>query len=298
MPSIRTNLRSGRPRANDGCLALITGLCAGLLCASSAFRKHSGCRSRPRTAMRLSLCSVFTRNPLRGTGAINSMLILPLMVSAFVMAFALSSPTFRWLGCLALVPLFVAIVRCAPAGAALSGAMWGACLHLFATCVLDTGISPGLGSLLILSAIPAAYALIGALLTRWIGFSPLVLGVGWMGVELGLSLLGIGSGLLASAQADTTLMHWVDGAFGYVVAAFIVAYINAVVLSLFGRVRLGLSRACPMSGSRPQGRTIVAQTFSGFPLFAIPSSEPRGPPGIMLFGINLRQGGQEPRVGF
>ncbi len=205
-------------------------------------------------------------------------LALSLVASAFLMALSLASPEYPWLGWLTLLPLFFAIRVLRPARAMLSGALWGLSLFLFSVTLFDTGIASSLPSLALMTAVPAIYAYLGARLTRWIGFSPFVLGVSWMGVELALEPLGLHNGLLAATQGDGVLLHWVGGALGYVLAAFIVAFVSAALVSVLSRVRLAIPRPQYLTGPGECPARLVPQTFSCFPLFAIPVSQPRAPP--------------------
>ncbi len=205
-------------------------------------------------------------------------LILSLVAGAFLMALSLGTSGYAWLGWLTLLPLFVAIRVLSPLRAMLCGALWGLSLHVFGTLFFETGISSGLASLVLLTAIPAAYTLLASWLTAWIGFNPLVLGVTWMGVELALEPLGMRLGLLGGTQGDSTVMHWAGGALGYVLVAFVVALGNAVLLLLLSRVPVGVAAPRCLPGSSSSGTRLVPQTFSCFPLFAIPVSQPRAPP--------------------
>ncbi len=205
-------------------------------------------------------------------------LIVSLIGAAYLMALAIGSPERPWLGWLTLLPLFVAIRACRPLNALLSGGLWGLSLYLFSVTTVDSGVSPGVFSLALFTAIPAIYAYLGSRLTRWVGFNPFVLGVAWMGVELAFAPLGLRHGLLAGAQGDTTLMHWIGGALGYVLVAFVVALVSASLVSALGAVHLRFPRPLRLTRSDDGGGRLVPQTFSCFPLFAIPPSRPRAPP--------------------
>ncbi len=166
-------------------------------------------------------------------------LTVSLVVSAYVMARGLRSPEQAWLAWVALLPLFVAIRSLCPVHAMLSGGLWGLSLCLFAAVAVGTALGDAALPLALLTAIPAAYAFLGASLTRRIGFSPLVLGVAWMGVELAFEPLGLGHGLLAGTQGDGALMHWIGGALGYVLVASLVAFAGSVLLLVLSRAPVG-----------------------------------------------------------
>ena len=91
---------------------------------------------------------------------------------------------------------------CGPVHAGLCGGLWGLTLGILTAKSAASGSMLSLGSLLLLGAAPAAYACLGSRLTRWIGYSPFVLGVGWMGVELVFDGMGLSSGLWISIQSE------------------------------------------------------------------------------------------------
>lgn len=205
---------------------------------------------------------------------------IPLLLSAYLTAAALGSQTHAWVGWLSLLPLFVAIRLLAPLRALACGALWGASLFVFCVALGRTTV-PATGlSFALLAGIPAIYTFAGAALTRWIGFSPFVLGVGWMGVELALMPLGLHNGLLTASQGDTVLMHYIGRALGYVLVGFLVAYVNAALIAVLGRVRLTVPRFVPATASPDFGRSLISQVLGCLSPFAIQPSHPRAPPGI------------------
>lgn len=205
-------------------------------------------------------------------------LILSSVVSAYLMTRSIASPGFPWLGCVALLPLLMVIRTCRPLHAVLYGGLWGASLYVFAVADGDTGISRGLLPLVLLTTIPATYACLGALLTRRIGFSPFVLGVGWMGVELALEPLGLRDSLLAGTQRDGTVLFWIGQALGYVLAGSLVAYFSALVVTLLSAVRLVSATARVTGSAEPDGTTLIPQTTACLPLLSVSLSRPRAPP--------------------
>jgi len=185
---------------------------------------------------------------------------LSLVGSAYLMAVAHEPggvPAVAWL---ALFPLFVCISVLAPARAALAGAFWGACLYVFAV----LGVSPtnaewgvstfrhfdvstfpfvafyyrSLMVAALIIAVPAIYAGLAAWLRRAIGFSPFVLGVGWMGVELAFAPVNLNLGLLAAEQTDAGVFHWLAHALGCVFLGFFIAYVNAALVDVAAKIRL------------------------------------------------------------
>lgn len=205
-------------------------------------------------------------------------LILAAVGGGCLMAVAAASSGHPWLGFLALVPLFVAIRVCRPFEALAFGGTWGLSLYLFGTLTLEAAVPQGPAALALLTSIPALYMFLGACLTRWIGFSPFVLAVGWMGVELAFAPLGLRNGLLASTQTDGWLLQVIGQFFGYALVAFVVALISAHVVSALSAVRVTRPGRTYRSRSGNQTTPLVPQTFLCFPLFAVPSTRPRAPP--------------------
>jgi uncharacterized membrane protein len=85
------------------------------------------------------------------------------------------------------------------------------------------------------------YALAGAWATRRVGFSPLVLGAGWILVEFALRPLALRYGLLAPSL-DTLWVGIIGRIFGYVMMAFFVAYASAWLLAIISRIQVRLPR--------------------------------------------------------
>ena len=203
---------------------------------------------------------------------------LALAGSAYLMALAIESPKYVWLGWVTLLPLFYAIRVLSPVRALISGAFWGACLFLASVAFARTEIAPTLGAFTLLSLIPGAYCYFGAALTRRIGFSPYLLALGWIGVELAIRPLGLRYGLLAGTQGDSMVVRVVGSFAGYVLVAFLVAYFNAALLSVLHDVRMSL--AIPRwvaRSSGPSRRLIPADVPCDLTRF-LHILQPRAPP--------------------
>lgn len=207
-----------------------------------------------------------------------ALLVFSLVGSALLIGVAAKTGRYPYVACVGLVPLFVAIRVCRPLAALLWGTAWG--LSLFAVSVAGLGppIPPTVGSLLLLAGAPAVYAWLGALLTRWIGFSPYVLAVGWMGVGLALSPLGFNAGFAGASQTDAGILGWVGHALGYVLVAFAAAYVNAALVTVLAEVRLSVSLFAPATASADCGRSLISQILGCLSLFALQPSHPRAPP--------------------
>jgi len=210
--------------------------------------------------------------------AVGVALTVALVGSAYLTATAVGSPSHAWMGWLSLLPLFVAVRVLRPLRAGVCGALWGGCLFTFCVAAGRTAVSANPASFILLTAIPAIYTFLGAWLTRWIGFSPFVLGVGWMGVELALAPLGLHSGLLAGTQDHTALMDYIGRAMGYVLVGFLVAYVNAALVAVFARVRLRLPRPFRITRSGNGVLFLRSQIVGCLSLVALQPSHPRAPP--------------------
>lgn len=194
------------------------------------------------------------------------------------MSLSMNSDAFGWLGWVALVPVFFAIRLWNPACALLGGALWGAGLFAFSTGNSPSIMPPSWGGFLTVTGAPAAYACLGSWLTSRIGFSPFVLGVGWMGVELAFGSTGLRSGLSGLAGAHGAVFSWLGQALGWVLVAFVVALVNAWIVVVINGVRLRVGEQLRPSSSADHIPLLFAQTFMGFPLFAVPAPRPRAPP--------------------
>jgi apolipoprotein N-acyltransferase len=198
--------------------------------------------------------------------------------SAYLMALAIEPPHRVWLGWITLLPLFYAIRVLPPARAMISGAFWGACLFVFSVAFATTEIAPSLGAFVLLSLIPGAYGYFGAALTRRIGFSPFLLALGWIGAEFALAPLGLRHGLLAGTQGDGLAISLIGSVAGYALVAFLVAYVNASLLSVLTSVRRGAPSSRLIRGA---GDTIRAYSPIDLPSYLLHihrQAQPRAPP--------------------
>ncbi|UCE61217.1 MAG: hypothetical protein JSU63_05605 [Phycisphaerales bacterium] len=205
-------------------------------------------------------------------------LLISLVASAFAMSAAIVSPDLAWLGWLSLLPLFIAIRVSVPRTGFLYGGLWGACLWAFSIADSDLTSLATPASFALLTTAPAIYAYLGTRLTRWIGYSPFVLGFGWMGVELAFAPVGLDRGLLGILGGDGTVVSWIGNSFGYVLVAFLVALVNASLVSILSGVRLPMASRGYRSLPGNNGARLLPQTLFCLSRSALRPSQPRAPP--------------------
>lgn len=217
--------------------------------------------------------SVSVSRALRGAGS-----LAVLVVSALVMIFAATTPNYQWVGCVALLPLFNAIRVQSPVRAGFDGAIWGLSLFAFATLLGVTRIPFDLLSAALLPVVLGLYAFFGARLTRQVGFSPYLLALCWIGVELALKPLGLHYGLLGSTQSGGVSIELVGGFAGYAVVAFLVAYVNAALLSALSEVRISTASSRLISSAAPPRQRWFPVEFPSYLFHLITPAQPRAPP--------------------
>jgi apolipoprotein N-acyltransferase len=207
-----------------------------------------------------------------------SVLALALAGSAYLMALAIEPPHRVWLGWITLLPLFYAIRVLPPARAMISGAFWGVCLFASSVAFARTEIAPSFSSFALLSLIPGAYGYFGAALTRRIGFSPYLLALGWIGVEFAIRPLGLNYGLLAGTQGDGFMIRVVGSFAGYVLVAFLVALVNATLVSVLSEVRLSFTSPRLVPKTAVTVKKLLVNELPSYLLHLIRASQPRAPP--------------------
>jgi apolipoprotein N-acyltransferase len=201
-----------------------------------------------------------------------------LIVGAYATSAGGASAESAWVVWFSLVPLFLVIRLWRPRAAAFAGLLWGVCLYAFSLGCSEAIVLPAVWKLLLLATIPAAYMYIGAWLTRRVGFNPFVLGVAWMGVELALGPADLRIGLLAGTAGEGTLLEWVGRAFGYVLIAFLIAVLNASLVSVLAGARLTLPQISRRISLLNTGASIAPRMLFVLPSFAIRLLRPRAPP--------------------
>ena len=207
-------------------------------------------------------------------------LVTSLGVSAFGMSHALGSPGHAWVGWVVLLPLFVSIRQLPPIKAMLAGSFWG--LSLFVFLILanapENGFAGSAVSLAVLTTVPGLYTYLGARLTRQIGFSPYLLALGWMGVELAISPLGLRSGLLAGTQGNGVVILWLGDFAGSVLVAFLVACVSAAVFEALRSACAGAATRVFVTTARNTPQRLAPQESFSVLSHLIHPTQPRAPP--------------------
>jgi|GEM_PF-1192806 len=201
-----------------------------------------------------------------------------LVAGARLMALAGSADGHVWLGWFALVPLFFAIRWCRPVWAFVCGAIWGGALYTFSAGQSASAAAPAIANFLLLTTSPAVYTCLGALLTRRIGFSPVALAVGWMGVAFALHHAGSHMGLFGAQEGHLGALDWISQALGWIFISFAFALVSAWLVVVLSGVRLCAGDRRTPTSIDDYTLYLAPQTFAGFPLFSVPASHPRAPP--------------------
>lgn len=205
-------------------------------------------------------------------------LAVSLAFSALLMVLVVGSPAWSGLAWISLLPLFAAVRFLRPIPAVLAGGWWGLCLYLFSIAGAAPSVSSTLSSLVLLAAVPAVYAGLGTLATRAFGFNPVILGLGWIAVEVALQPVGLDRGLLGGAQAEGTRLHWATEVLGYISVAFLVACANASLLAFLSRARWTGTRQWSLSGVPHSERRPFGHVSCWVQLLALRQAYPRAPP--------------------
>ena len=215
---------------------------------------------------------------LSGRTARAAALTLSLAASAYLMGVAIASPAYWWLGWVTLLPLFYSIRVLSPGLAFCAGSFWGCCL--FFASFLDGGprIAPNLLSLAFLTLTPGLYASFGAGLTRQVGFSPYLLALGWVWVEFALRPVGLRYGLLAGTQGNGAVLGVIGSFTGYVLVAFLVAYVNATLLSVLSQVRVTVAQPRLVTGASGPQRRVIPLDLPSYLSRLFHPAQPRAPP--------------------
>lgn len=223
-----------------------------------------------------------------------------LVFSALLTAVALLTPELHWLAWFSFFPLFVAVRCLRPRMAALAGALWGLGLYLFSTAgstaslgatasgvgFAAPGVSPSGWLLALLILIPAVYTGLAARRMRAIGFKLLTLALGWTLLEVVLQLyqlqehrpVGVQQGLLTGSHGEIAQLHWLARLLAYVSTAFLVACVNASLVSILSGTRLTFPPSPSLAASADPGAWNPPHLVPPIQSWILRQAQPRAPP--------------------
>jgi hypothetical protein len=212
------------------------------------------------------------------------LLTVAICLSALFLAVAPATSTRFWLVWIAFMPLFIAI-RSQPLGiAAFLGALWGCCLCLFAAHYESVSSIPFINFCLITGA-PCFYVVLSKTFIRRFGYNPLALALGWIVFEFIYARLGAGRIIFLNNENLGSFFHVFADFLGYGFIGFIIAYVNAVLLSITIRMFIAGDRALLSTiNIRSQWQTIFNETRLLCP-YHISIIKPRAPPWFFGEGI-------------
>lgn len=164
------------------------------------------------------------------------LLAATLVLSALSVGLAMRSAQHAWLVWVRIVPLLIAVRFLPPSKAAAVGMTWGLSLLLSSLALqgAEDQIPLTVLTVSLMTVVPAAYGWLGAALTNRLGFNPLLLALGWIGVEFALRPIGLPGGLLLATQQDSAVSQLVASALGYGFVGFIIVFVNAILVGVAG----------------------------------------------------------------
>ena len=193
------------------------------------------------------------------------------------MALVIGSGQHPVIGLLGLLPLIHVCQVSTPERALVAGGVWGAALYVFSALFGQSLVERGVGSIVLLTLVPATDACFGAWVTRRVGFKPFVLALGWLLVELALRPVVLGQGLLAGTQSHTLLVS-IGSVLGYGWVAFAVVFLMAWTLRVAGCIELELSWPDPAETLREALSTAFPILPALRPIEVIEEGQSRAPP--------------------
>ena len=176
---------------------------------------------------------------------------------------------------MALVPLFVAIKICRPWEAVACGLLWGAVVAASSTFFGHPG---AFEDFILLTVGPAGFVFLGSYLTRRVGFSPFVLAVAWMVWVLILSWASDHPRTWYAPSLEHGVLHWASHVLGYVLVAFVAAYINALTIVALCSVCKRPGASTFRSGARLRSSILEYLSVTISKVAHLTSCIPRGPP--------------------
>jgi apolipoprotein N-acyltransferase len=102
--------------------------------------------------------------------------------------------------------------------------------------------------------------------------------LGWIGVEFAIRPVGLNYGLLAGTQGDGFMIRVVGSFAGYVLVAFLVALVNATLVSVLSEVRLSFTSPRLVPKAAVTVKWFFFNELPSYLLHLIRASQPRAPP--------------------
>ena len=163
---------------------------------------------------------------------------LYLFGSAFLLAKTSFRPAFAPLGCLALLPLFLVIRSFSSVRVAVLSGFWGAtyCWMLLAWGPASLELTWSAALALIL--LPALFAFATRQVVSRYGCFEIILPFAWVLLNLASHAIGVRAGLLSGSVVADSLFAGIAGFGGWAFLAFLLAAINALLLSVVSELKL------------------------------------------------------------
>ena len=187
-----------------------------------------------------------------------------------------SQPWLAWLG---VIPLFLAIKKFPLVKAALFAAAWGLSLVFFAASLSPQFDPSNVVNLVCALLIPTVYVILSKLFVSRFGYSPLALALGCVATEVLLEVITLGGFAHSVDQGHGLLFRLVANFLGTGFVAFIVTYINALLISVAGRVIMCGAISRPAILSSDISLLLIQDIPCHFRSRYLQPVQPRAPPG-------------------
>lgn len=135
---------------------------------------------------------------------------------------------------ISLTPLLLAIRTLRPVRSARYGFLWGVCFQLFLTLFSGSLTGVSLFSMFFISATAALYTAIGVSVVRHFKIGPMALGLGWIAALPIIRLVSLNFGFFPISFSADNLILIVAEYLGCSVIAFVVIYLNALLVMIAG----------------------------------------------------------------
>jgi hypothetical protein len=205
-------------------------------------------------------------------------LAMVICLSALLLAASPSSSLRLLPVCMGLISLFAAIRSQPLPLTIILGAWWGCCLYVFSF-VCDNSVIPcSLTGACVSIVMPALCAALGKIFVLRYGYYPLALALGWVVFEFALTRLGTARSIPLSETGINPILCVIADFLGYGFIGFLVAYVNAALVSVAVDFCIDGDRASPFVFRDESFHLLtVNEVFSPI-ANAITALRPRAPP--------------------